>query len=208
MWKGGQHIHTSGSKCNLQHAVTFMWHDMLVRIKCAIFTACIKCEIVTGVRAGSELLPMCHVILFYEWRSRMQTLYFQQIYSVCPGSATSIGHCPILFDSFLMQHLISYQNMSRETWMASEAIKLCAGQGILHLVHLVLQTLADVGRRHWSCVDLCQQRQSQPERQIWSVTPLDMKYCLPKAEELLVDYWPRLTFMPKITALPALQDRA
>lgn len=64
--------------------------------------------------------------------------------------------------------------------MASEAIKLCAGQGILHLVHLVLQTLADV--------DLCQQRQSQPERQIWSVTPLDMKYCLPKAEELLVDY--------------------
>lgn len=104
----------------------------------------------------------------------MQTLYFQQIYSVCPGSAMSIGHRPILFDSFLTQRLISYQNMSRETWMASEAIKLCAGQGILPLVHL-LCTVADVGQRHWSCVDACQQRQSQPERQIWSVTPLDTK---------------------------------
>lgn len=105
----------------------------------------------------------------------MQTLYLQQIYSVCPGSAMPISHCPILFDSFLTQHLISYQNMSRETWMASEAINSCAGQGILRLVHVVRQTPADVGQHHWSCVDVCQQRQSQPERQVWSMAPLAMK---------------------------------
>lgn len=126
MRKGGQRVRTHGRNvtcstvlhlcevtCSCESNVLFLWHVLNVKLCLVLEQSQSSCQ---------------HTMQFYfkNERSWMKTLHFQQIYSICLGSAVPVGHCPVLFDSFLTRHLISSLNMSRETWMASEAIKPCA----------------------------------------------------------------------------------
>lgn len=126
MRKGGQRVRTHGRNvtcstvlhlcevtCSCESNVLFLWHVLNVKLCLVLEQSESSCQ---------------HTMQFYfkNERSWMKTLHFQQIYSICLGSAVPVGHCPVLFDSFLTRHLISSLNMSRETWMASEAIKPCA----------------------------------------------------------------------------------
>lgn len=171
MRRGGQRVRTHSRNvtcstvlrlcevtCSCESNVLFLWHVLNVKLWLVLEQSQSSCQ---------------SIVQFYFKNERfwMRTLHFQQIYSICLGSAVPVGHCPVLFDSFLTQRLISSLSMSRETCIASEAVQ----HGGTCLRHTLLLPCAS------------------PDMALLGMT----QWCIPKTEGFWCGwfFWSKLKFM-------------